>query len=105
MAEVHLQPSLTPAQDAYRLANGQVRARMAAIMTERTHGAMEWRISLASIEAATMAVAKEREACLAIILDYQVPVGNSAAGEMACDWTMDALKSIRDAIRARSDKP
>lgn len=51
------------------------------------------------------AVAKEREACLAIILDYQVPVGNSAAGEMACDWTMDALKSIRDAIRARSDKP
>jgi hypothetical protein len=50
------------------------------------------------------AVAKEREACLAIILDYQVPVGNSSAGEMACEWTMDALKFIRDEIRARGDK-
>jgi hypothetical protein len=34
-----------------------------------------------------------------IVTTYQVPVGNSAAGEMAADWTMDALREIRNAIR------
>lgn len=33
-----------------------------------------------------------------IVRTYQVPVGNSPAGEMACEWTMDALKEIDDAI-------
>ena len=46
------------------------------------------------------AVAKERERCIGIIESYRIPVGNSAAGEMACEWTYDALKTIRDAIRA-----
>ena len=46
------------------------------------------------------AVAAERERCIDIIESYRIPVGNSAAGEMACEWTYDALKTIRDAIRA-----
>ena len=46
------------------------------------------------------AVAKERERCIGIIESHHIPVGNSAAGEMACEWTYDALKTIRDAIRA-----
>lgn len=46
------------------------------------------------------AVAAERERCIDIIELYRIPVGNSAAGEMACEWTYDALKTIRDAIRA-----
>lgn len=33
-----------------------------------------------------------------IVRTYKVPVGNSPAGEMACEWTMDALKEIDDAI-------
>jgi hypothetical protein len=44
---------------------------------------------------------KEREACIKVIKAYQIPVGNSAAGELARDWTLDALKDIRAAIRAR----
>ena len=44
-------------------------------------------------------VAKERERCAQIVSAYPVPVGNSAAGEMAAEWTMDALREIRDAIR------
>lgn len=40
------------------------------------------------------------ERCAAIVEAYQVPVGNSRAGEMACEWTMDALGEVRDAIRA-----
>ena len=44
--------------------------------------------------------ADERERIIAIIESHQVPVGNSAAGEMAADWTMDALREIRDAIRS-----
>ena len=46
----------------------------------------------------------EREAFVALIEAYQVPVGNSAAGEMAAEWTMGALRELRDAIRARGEK-
>lgn len=51
------------------------------------------------------AVAKERERCIGIIESHHIPVGNSAAGEMACEWTYDALKTIRDAIRAGAKEP
>ena len=34
------------------------------------------------------------------IEDHKIPVGNSAAGEMAQEWTYEALKEIRDEIRA-----
>lgn len=37
--------------------------------------------------------------CIDKIETYRIPVGNSAAGEMACEWTYDALKEIRDDIR------
>ena len=45
------------------------------------------------------AVVAERERCVDIIESYRIPVGNSAVGEMACEWTYDALETIRDAIR------
>jgi hypothetical protein len=37
--------------------------------------------------------------CLVKIETHRIPVGNSAAGEMACEWTYDALKEIRDEIK------
>lgn len=37
--------------------------------------------------------------CIDKIETYRIPVGNSSAGEMACEWTYDALKEIRDDIR------
>ena len=37
--------------------------------------------------------------CIDKIETYQISVGNSPAGEMACDWTYDALKEIRDDIK------
>jgi len=37
--------------------------------------------------------------CINKIETYQIPVGNSAAGEMACEWTYDALKQVRDEIK------
>lgn len=40
------------------------------------------------------------EEAIQIIETHQVPIGNSAAGEMAAGWTMDALHEIRDSIRA-----
>jgi len=46
----------------------------------------------------------ENEACAQIVGMYQIPVGNSAAGEMACEWTYDALKEVYDAIRARREQ-
>ena len=51
------------------------------------------------------AVAQERERCIGIIESHHIPVGNSAAGEMACEWTYDALKTILDAIRAGAKEP
>ena len=37
--------------------------------------------------------------CIDEIETYRIPVGNSAAGEMACEWTYAALKEIRDNIK------
>lgn len=46
------------------------------------------------------AVAAERERCVRVLEAYQVPVGNSSAGEIAAELTMGALRDVRDAIRA-----
>jgi hypothetical protein len=40
------------------------------------------------------------EAAAYVLTVHQIPVGNSRAGEMACELTYDALKECRDAIRA-----
>jgi hypothetical protein len=37
--------------------------------------------------------------CVDKIESYRIPVGNSSAGEMACEWTYTALKEIRDEIK------
>ncbi|CAB4136290.1 hypothetical protein UFOVP566_43 [uncultured Caudovirales phage] len=50
---------------------------------------------------AALVEAQEREACLKIIDNYEIPVGNSRAGEISCGMTYGALKDIHDAIRAR----
>ena len=39
------------------------------------------------------------EECIDKIETYRIPVGNSPAGEMACEWTYEALKEIRDEIK------
>ena len=39
--------------------------------------------------------------CIDSIETYKIPCGNSAAGEMACEWTYDALKEIRDEIKEK----
>jgi len=36
--------------------------------------------------------------CVEFIECYRIPCGNSAAGEMAAEWTLDALTSIRQDI-------
>lgn len=37
--------------------------------------------------------------CIDKIETYHIPVGNSAAGEMACEWTYNALTEIKDDIK------
>jgi hypothetical protein len=37
--------------------------------------------------------------CIDKIETYRIPVGNSSSGELACEWTYDALKEIRDEIK------
>lgn len=34
-----------------------------------------------------------------VLSEHRIPVGNSAAGEMACEWTYEALKECRDQIK------
>lgn len=45
------------------------------------------------------------EEAIKVIEEYRIPVGNSAAGELACEWTYDALHQIRDDIRAMKEQP
>jgi hypothetical protein len=40
------------------------------------------------------------EAAAQVLSEHQIPVGNSCAGEIACELTYDALKECRDNIRA-----
>lgn len=37
--------------------------------------------------------------CVDKLEAYEISVGNSAAGELACEWTYAALHEIRDDIR------
>jgi hypothetical protein len=37
--------------------------------------------------------------CIDQIESYQIPVGNSPAGELASEWTYDALSTISDNIK------
>ena len=37
--------------------------------------------------------------CIDKIETYRIPVGNSASGELACEWTYAALKEIRGDIK------
>lgn len=54
---------------------------------------------LAALKQAVMeAEINERLRCIRIINNHKIPVGNSAAGEMACEWTYDALREIRTQI-------
>ena len=39
------------------------------------------------------------EECITRIETHEIPLGNSAAGEIACEMTYMALKQIRDEIR------
>ena len=41
--------------------------------------------------------------CVNSIEQHKIPVGNSAAGELACEWTYNALKEIRDEINEKFD--
>lgn len=61
-------------------------------------------VQLVPADQLAAAVAQETQRCIGIIESHRIPVGNSAAGEMACEWTYDALKTIRDAIRAGGAK-
>lgn len=55
-----------------------------------------WDTQVAFIEILSHLVAQE---CIDKIETYRIPVGNSASGELACEWTYDALKEIRDDIK------
>lgn len=37
--------------------------------------------------------------CIEKLETYRIPCGNSSSGELACEWTYDALKEIRDDIK------
>ena len=50
------------------------------------------------VEHAERLVSLVIQQCVDRIETYRIPVGNSAAGELACEWTYKALEDIRDEI-------
>jgi hypothetical protein len=59
-------------------------------------GLMSWDDCFAAWKAGVEA---ERKRCIDIVETYAVSVGNSHAGELAAEWTMDNLREVRDAIK------
>jgi hypothetical protein len=61
----------------------------------------QWPYLPHQLRARDIAVARAAlEAAAQVLSEHQIPVGNSAAGEMACEWTYDALKECLEKIRA-----
>jgi hypothetical protein len=59
-------------------------------------GGDSWEAQTKFIEQLVKLTAQE---CIDKIETYRIPVGNSASGELACEWTYDALREIRDDIK------
>ena len=55
-----------------------------------------WWLDNSDLEKFAELIVKE---CVDKIETYQIPVGNSRSGELACEWTYNALQEIRDDIR------
>lgn len=75
-------------------------------LSDRESGAMQGEAAYFATDMRAFycqAVLAERARCLALLDNHPVPLGNSAAGEMACDLAMDALRELRDQI-ARGDE-
>ena len=70
-------------------------------LEEQSPRYVNWVDELYPADQLAAAIAIERERCLEIVETHRIPVGNSAAGEMACEWTYDALKTIAAAIRGQ----
>ena len=73
------------------------------ICMAREAGCIEPAIPDWVIRTCVLVASAEREACLDVVETHRIPVGNSSAGEMACEWTYEALKEISATIRARGE--
>lgn len=62
------------------------------------------RIGLRDEYFATLVRNAALDEAIKVIEEYRIPVGNSAAGELACEWTLDALADIQDSILALKEK-
>jgi Fe2+ or Zn2+ uptake regulation protein len=75
--------------------NDTIRA-LAELSFVRRHNDRENRVvNEFDLERFAMLIVNE---CIKSIETYEIPVGNSAAGEIAAEWTYDALIEIRDDI-------
>ena len=75
-------------------------ARQAGVLTDWGRDITEGRYSIGGTSKGMEKFAKLIiQRCIDEIETYRIPVGNSAAGELACEWTYDALNNIRDNIK------
>lgn len=76
--------------------NKRIKELAEQAMVTRKHVPPVWQMYDIEMEKFAELIAKD---CIHYIETHRIPVGGSAAGEMACEWTYDALKSIRDEIK------
>ena len=72
------------------------RIRECWLKAAREDSGDKWDTQEEFIERFARLIVKE---CIDKIEAHRIPIGNSAAGEMACEWTYAALKEIRDEIK------
>jgi hypothetical protein len=66
---------------------------------KQVYGECDWGDNGIALSHLNQIIDLTAQECIRHIEEYRIPVGNSPAGELACDWTYDALESIRDDIR------
>lgn len=57
-----------------------------------------------AVRQAAEARARALDEAIKLIEEYRIPVGNSPAGELASEWTRDALEEIRDMLLAMQER-
>lgn len=70
--------------------------RIEELWNKAAQSSDSWENQRRFVETLAQLVAQD---CIDKLETYRIPVGNSSAGELACEWTYDALKNIRDDIR------
>lgn len=75
---------------------GRTIADLALEASVKYYASEEWIFTTDELQVFAESIVKR---CIDELESYRVPVGNSSSGELACEWTLDALRDVRENIK------